>query len=136
MRARHEKPPARHRNTEPAFAIFTHNDHLLGVKRRSPHCGARGMKRAFPLWSKIVFRLNVIRGSASITDQYGLALRGGENRNEKEREILPGAMFLHVGQEAASAAMLPQIQPIFHRLLDRLGAKYDEHIRALKSSSC
>jgi len=29
MRARHQKSPARHWNTKPAFAIFTDNDHLL-----------------------------------------------------------------------------------------------------------
>ena len=47
MRAGYKNSPARHRNTEPAFAIFTNNDHLLGVGRRSPLCGACGMKRAF-----------------------------------------------------------------------------------------
>jgi hypothetical protein len=71
----------------------------------------------------IIFWLNVKRGSASFTDQRGLALRYGENRNEKECEILPGAVFLQVGKEAASVAILPQIQPIFHRRLDRLVAE-------------
>jgi hypothetical protein len=136
MRAGHKKPPARHWNAEPAFAIVTDNDHLLRVRRRAPLCGSLGVKRAFSLRSEIVFRPDVKRGSASVADQYGLPLRDGENRNEEEREILPEAVFPHVGQEAASAAMLPQTQPIFHRRLDRLGAKDDEHMRALKSSSC
>jgi len=68
-------------------------------------------------------RLSVERGPASGAYHHRLAFGNGENRDEKECEILPGTVFLHVGQEAASVAMLPQIQPIFHGRLYRLGAE-------------
>ena len=67
--------------------------------------------------------MEVKRGPASITDQRGLALRDGENRDEKECEILPEVVFPQVGQETASVAILPHIQPIFHWRLDRLRAE-------------
>jgi hypothetical protein len=134
MRADYKKPPACHRDAKPAFAIVTDNYHPLSARRRIFLCGACGVKRAFLIRRQIISSLNVIRGVASATNQYGLALRGRENRNEEEREILPEAMFSHIGQEMASGAMLPQNQPIFHRRLNHFGSKYEEHMRSMKPS--
>jgi hypothetical protein len=132
MRARYNKPPARHWNTESAFAIVTDDDHPVRVRPRFFPCGACGEKSAFHSRGQIIFRLNVKRGPAPITYQYGLALRDGKNRNEEDREILPEGVLPHVGQELASGALPPQIQPIFHRRLNHFGSEYDEHIRPPK----
>lgn len=98
MRAGHKKPPTRHWNTESAFAIVTDDDHPLRIWRRFILRGACDVRRAFHFCGEIIFRLNVKRGSASITDQQRLALRDGENRNKEESEILPEAVLTQVGQ--------------------------------------